>query len=256
MDHLSVDLYIQGQGLRTRLRTKLEFLKIKIFKKQQHSSKYAPTHLKLKKNFIQRAQGTMRPGYRILNCDGHSGWNQRKINIKIWQHKICWIENQMIRKWPSIEQLHFLPFCSGKLCMTIACQTYICLKIGCVRQEMLAKDECITICNVCECCSTSAPTCPIALCEALQGATVSASRCTSLQPDVGGCCLAELTRFQTFLVTLWKGGQFLFVSWAIVLKSDSPWLAVHLMVIEMLQRWENNSKTSFKKGQISENDGA
>lgn len=58
-------------------------------------------------------------------------------------------------------------------------------------------------------------------------------------------------------MTPWKGGKFLVVSWAIVLKSDTPRLAVHLMVIKMLQKWEkNNSKTSFKKGKISENGGA
>lgn len=34
-------------------------------------------------------------------------------------------------------------------------------------------------------------------------------------------------------------------------------MAVHLMAIEILQRWEkNNSETSFKKEKISENDGA
>lgn len=57
----------------------------------------------------------------------------------------------MVQKWPSIEQLHVSAILFWEIVHDdqITFQTYICLKIGCVRQEMLAKDECITICNVC-----------------------------------------------------------------------------------------------------------
>lgn len=66
-------------------------------------------------------------------------------------------------------------------------QTTVC------KTEALAKDECITICNVCSwgllSCSASAPTCPIALCEFPWGAAVKPFRCTRLHPDAGGWLL-------------------------------------------------------------------